>query len=726
MAVLEKIRKRNVLLICIIALGLFAFIAGDMFKTLEDSAAVRAVTGFFTGEDNVGRGDVGKVLGENVTYQDYQELMAEYTDALKFTQGNETFSDEEQNQINDQVWQAYVSNKIIEAEAKKLGLAVTDKEMQDILKEGTNPMLLRSPFVNQQTGRFDLTLLTKFQDEMKKGAAEPELAQQYQTIYRYWLFIERTLREQTLAMKYESLLGHCLISNPISAKMAFDGQNTESEILLAAMTYASINDNDVKISDADLKEAYNKRKEEFRQYLPTRDIKYVTVHITASTQDRADLMKKMQAASDSLRAGADPALVVGKAQSDVNYIGIPVSSRVLPRDIAAKLDSMQVGQTTAPFETAYDNTLNVIKLINKTQLPDSVEYRQIRVFDNSIDVAHNRADSIYNALKGGADFAELAAKYGQKGEKVWFTSSMYEGAPSIDADSKQLLDALLTLNPNETKNLAFTQGNIVIQVLSRRAMTTKYDAAIVKHTIDFSPATRVAAYNKFSQFVSENPTLEDLEKNAPKFGYTVQERRDFSSNEHAVAGLRGTTEALRWVFEANVGEVSKLYDQVGNNDHLLVVAVTGIHKKGYREFDVVKDEVKSIVLNDKKYEMIAEKLKGVTSIDAAKQKGAVVDTVSQITFPAPVFVQAINSSEPAISGVVAATQQGKFNPAVIRGNNGAYMVQVVKKTPREGATFDAKAVEQQLRQQALQAARLYRQELMLKANIIDVRYKFFN
>ena len=510
MAVLEKIRKRNVLLICIIALGLFAFIAGDMFKTLEDSAAVRAVTSLFTGEESVGRADVGKVLGENITYLDYQELVAEYTDAIKFTQNRENLTDEEQNQLNDQVWQSFVGNKIIQAEAKKLGLAVTDKEVQDILKEGTNPLLLQSPFVNQQTGRFDLTLLTKFQDEMKKGAADGELSKQYQSIYRFWLFIERTLREQQLAMKYESLLSHCLISNPISAKMAFEGQNTESDILLASMPFASINDNDVKISDADLKEAYNKKKEEFRQFVPSRDIKYVSVQITPSTQDRADLMKKMQEAADSLRAGADAAQVVGKIQSNVNYTGLAVSSRALPRDIAAKLDSMQVGQTTAPFETAYDNTLNVVKLISKTQLPDSVEYRQIQVFDASVDVARNRADSILNAIKGGADFAEVAAKYGQPGQKVWFTAPMYENSPAIDADSKQLLEALLTLNPNESKNLSFAQGNIIVQVTARRAMTTKYDAAIVKRTVDFSKATRDAAYNKFSQFVSENPTLEDI------------------------------------------------------------------------------------------------------------------------------------------------------------------------------------------------------------------------
>ena len=711
MAALGSIRKRGVTLIIIVALGLFAFIAGDMFKGCE----------YFEG---MKRQQVGEVLGEKVSVQDFQKLVEEYTDVIKMTQGRDNLSSEEQNQLYDQVWNTYVNNKLIEAEAKKLGLAVTDKELQDILKEGTNPLLMQSPFVNQQTGRFDLSLLTKFQADYKKAVADPQLAEQYQRINNFWLFLEKTLREQTLSQKYYALLAHCLFSNPISAKMAFEGQNVESDVELASLAYSSVNDNDVKITDSDLKAYYDAHKEEFKQYVESRDIKYVTYQVTASQNDQAALMKTMQEAVKGLQDGTAPAEVVRKAQSQIPYAGIAVTRAALPQDIAAKVDSMTVGQVTStPFQS-YDNTLNVIKLIAKTEQPDSIEYRQIQVFDASVDAARTKADSIYKALQAGANFDTLAVKYGQPGQKVWLTSAMYERSTSLDGDTKTLLSTLNTLGVNETRNLALTQGNIIVQVTNRRAMTTKYDVAVVKHSIDFTKNTYNDAYNKFSQFVSENQTLEDIEKNAQKFGYQVLERKDITSTDHTVVGIHGTNEALRWVFDAKPGNLSQLYE-CGNNDQLLVIALTGIHPVGYRDFESIKEQIKPMVIRDKKFEMLTAKLNGVNSIAAAKQKGATVTTVPQVTFSAPVFVQATGASEPAISGAVAATQQGKFNTKVIKGNAGAYMVQVTKKANRAGAKFDAAAMEQQLKQQALQAAGRFMQELYLKGDVVDRRYLFF-
>jgi peptidyl-prolyl cis-trans isomerase D len=711
MAALGSIRKRGVTLIIIVALGLFAFIAGDMFKGCE----------YFEGQK---RQQVGEVLGEKVSIQDFQQLVEEYTDVIKMTQGRDNLSEEEQNQLRDQVWNSYVNNKLIEAEAKKLGLAVTDKELQDILREGTNPILMQSPFVNQQTGRFDLSLLTKFQDELKKAMADPSLAEQYQRINNYWLFIEKTLREQTLAMKYQALLSHCLFSNPVSAKMAFEGQNVESEVKLASLAYSSINDNDVKLEDADLKAFYDAHKEEFRQYIESRNIKYVTYKVVASQADRTALMKTMQEAAKSLQEGAAPAEVVRKAQSQIAYSGIAATRNAFPQDIAAKLDSISVGEVVAPFESVYDNTLNVMKLINKTQLPDSIEYRQIQVVDATVEGARAKADSIYKALQAGANFDTLAVKYGQPGAKTWLTSAMYERSTSLDADSKLLLSTLNNLGVNELKNLELTQGNLILQVTNRKAMTTKYDVAVVKHTIDFSKNTYNEAYNKFSQFVSENQTVEEIEKNAEKFGFKLFDRPDITSTEHGIAGIRNTNEALRWTFGAKPGNVSQLYE-CGNNDQLLVVALTGINPVGYRSFDAAKEQVKTEVIRDKKYDMLAAKLNGVTSIQAAQQKGATLTDVPQVTFSAPVFVQATGASEPAISGAVAATQAGKFNTKIIKGNAGAYMVQVVKKGNREGAQFDAKTAEQELKQRAMQAASRFMQELYLKADVVDNRYLFF-
>ena len=711
MAALGKIRKRGVALVIIIGLGLFAFIAEEAFRSCEATK-------------NQQRQQVGEVLGNKINVQEFQTLVDEYQEVLKMTQGVDNFSEEQLNSIKDEVWNEYVNEQIIANETDKIGLTVTDEEMQNIMKEGTNPILLRSPFVNQETGRFDATMLTKFLADYKRSLSNSQLAESYEKVYKYWQFIEKQLRQQTLAQKYQALIANSLISNPISAKMAFEGQNQESDIQLASFAYSSINDNDVKIDDKDLKAKYEEDKEMFKQTVETRDIKYVSFQVVASAADRKALMTTMLEASQKLQSGANPAEVVRKAQSQFPYTGLAATKRAYPYDIAAKLDSISVGQTTAPFETKGDNTLNVVKLISKTMMPDSIEYRQIQIGGATAEAAHKTADSVYNALKAGANFEELAKKYGQTGENMWLTSAMYENSNSMDEESKNYLNAINALAVNDVKNLEFTQGNIILQVVNRKAMVEKYDVAVIKHTIDFSKSTYSDAYNKFSQYVSENKTLADLEKNAAKFGFNVQERKDLFNSEHTVAGLRATREAMKWIFDAKEGEVSPLYE-CGNNDDLLVVALTGIHPVGYRSFESAKDVLRQLVLRDKKFEQIKAKLAGVADIAAAKAKGARIDSVNQVTFTAPVFVQATGASEPALAGAVAASKQGAFSKAVVKGNGGAYLFQVLKKAERQGAKFDEKLVEQQLQQQAMQAAGRFLQELYQKADVVDNRYLFF-
>ena len=711
MAALGKIRKRGVALVIIIGLGLFAFIAEEAFRPCEATK-------------NQQRQQVGEVLGNKINVQEFQALVDEYQEVLKMTQGVDNFTEEQLNSIKDEVWNEYVNEQIIASETDKIGLTVTDEEMQNIMKEGTNPILLRSPFVNQETGRFDATQLTKFLSDYKRSLKNSQLAESYEKVYKYWQFLEKQLRQQTLAQKYQALIANCLISNPISAKMAFEGQNQESDIQLASIAYSTINDNDVKIDDKDLKAKYDEQKEMFKQTVETRDIKYVSFQVVASAADRKALMTTMLDASQKLQSGANPAEVVRKAQSQFPYTGIAATKRAYPFDIAAKLDSIAVGQTTAPFETKGDNTLNVVKLISKTMMPDSIEYRQIQIGGATAEAAHKTADSVYTALKAGANFEELAKKYGQSGENMWLTSAMYENSNSMDEESKNYLNAINALAVNDVKNLEFSQGNIILQVINRKAMVEKYDVAVIKHTIDFSKGTYSDAYNKFSQYVSENKTLADLEKNAAKFGFNVQERKDLFNSEHTVAGLRATRETMKWIFDAKEGEVSPLYE-CGNNDDLLVVALTGIHPVGYRSMETMKDVLRQEVLRDKKFEQIKAKLAGVADIAAAKAKGARIDSVNQVTFTAPVFVQATGASEPALSGAVAVTKQGAFSKAVVKGNGGAYLFQVVKKSERQGAKYDEKMVEQQLQQQAVQAAGRFLQELYQKANVVDNRYLFF-
>ena len=713
MAALGKIRSRGALLIGIIGLGLFSFIAEEAFRSCDSASADK-------------HQQVGEVLGEKINVTEFQKLVDEYTEVIKMQQGQENLNEDQLNQVKDMVWNTYVQTKLIQNEAHKLGLTVTDAELQQVLAEGTNPMLQQTPFFNQQTGRFDVNALKKFLAEYKtQQTANPQMAKQYETVYKYWIFIEKTLRQQLLSQKYQGLFAHCFLSNKVEAKMAFDDQNNESQVQLAAFPYSSIDDSKITVTDADLKAKYDEKKSIFKQYVETRDIKYIDVQVKASAADRAALQKEFAGYSAELAAAADPSDVVRKSTSLVSYLGVPVKKEALPYDIAQRLDSMAVGSTSSVIENKNDNTLNLVKLVAKRELPDSIQFRAIQVGGATVAEAATRADSILNAIKAGADFEVVAKKYGQTGEKTWMTTRQYQNAPSLDKDTKNYIENLNTMATGELKNLTLAQGNLVLQVVDRKAMTTKYVAAVVKKNITFTKDTYSAAYNKFSSFVSANLTADELLKNAAKSGYTVQERKDVTTAEHYLAGIHATRDAMRWLFEAKKGAVSSLYE-CGDNDHLLIVVLNNINPIGYRSLEdaQVKEYIKAEVIKDKKAEQLLAKAKASKSVADAKAKGATVAPVAQVTFAAPVFVAATGASEPALSGAIAATAKGKFSKQPVKGNAGVYVFQVTNKTQRP-AKFDEKAEMQRLSQRQMQMAGNFMNELYIKANVVDNRYLFF-
>lgn len=719
MTALGKIRSKGILLIIIIGLGLFAFIAEEAFRSCNG----------IKGQNSQ---QIGEVLGEKIYVQDFQKLLDEYQDAMKLTMRTDNLSEDQLNQLKDQVWQQLVSERVMKEDCKKLGLTVTEDELQNVLNDGTNQLLTQTPFVNQQTGRFDVSILKQFIDAYRKAEASNNSQQldQMRPAYNYWLFVEKNLRTQLLAQKYQSLLANCVLSNKVEAKMAFNEENEEAQIQLASIAYNTIKDADIKVTDEELKAKYEELKPAFRQQQETRDVKMVDVQVKASATDRAQLQKDMAGYQKQLAEAADPTQVVSKSGSMIQYIGLPVSGKAFQQypDIASKIDSMAVG-TTSVVENTKDNTYNIVRILSRTELPDSVEFRQIQVGGKTLEAARASADSIQKALAAGGDFQAIAKRYGQDSTTTWFTGAMYEQASTMSQDNRAYIEALLNGTVGSTQNIELTQGNVVIQVLNRKAMKSKAVAAVIKKEIRFSDNTYSTAYNRFSQFVTQSQaSLADLQKHATKFGYTVQDLNDFATSSHTVGNVGGSgiRDAIKWIFEAKEGQVSQLFEAGKENDHLLVLCMTKIHPQGYRPWDdaQVKEILKREVIRDKKAEMIMAKLKGVNSIAAAQAKGAKVSTVNQITFAAPAFIQATGAAEPALSGAVAATAQGKFCSAPVKGNAGVYVFQVVKKQMRP-AKYNEEQQIQMCRQRAMQYMGNFMQDLVFGAGVVDNRYLFF-
>ena len=719
MATLQTIRSKGTALILILGLALFAFIAEELVRALSSSR-------------NASRQVIGEVYGENVNYQDFNTLIEEYENAVKLSNGGQNLSEAQTIQLRDQVWNDFISQKVIEHEAKKLGLYVTDAEVQNLITTGSSPILRQTPFVNQQTGQFDANVLKQFltnYEEIQNNPDYPEAQKESMTqYYKYWKFIEKQVAQQALAQKYQTLLSNCLLANPVSAKAAFEARNNESQVLLAAIPYTTVKDTDVEPTEAELKAKYKEMQKQypdmFDMMQEARDIKYIVVPVTASQADKDELQKEMTEYAQALQTSENIANTIRESRSSISYSGVPVSRNSLPRDIAAQLDSMAPGTIAGPTVNAAENTMNVVKYIAKVQQPDSVEYRVISV-SGTDEKAKKTADSIMTALQAGAPIDTIAKKYNQSAEAQWITSAQVDGSNLRD-DDKAFVEALFTTPAGALKQIDITGGKIIVKVTDRRNIIDKYDVAIVKRAIDFSEETHNAIWNKFSSFLAANSKMEDIEANAAKEGYTVQTAQYVGSGDHFIGGVRGTTDALRWVFKSKVGDVSELYEAGNANDQLLVVMLSAIHKKGARDYndDNLQNILKEEVMKDKKAAQLIEKIQGMKSVaEVAKVAGAVQDTVSHITFAAPVFVQKVASSEPALSGAVAKAEKGQFVTGV-RGEGGVYAFQVLSKNKLQGK-FDQKQEETQLANNYSRILNGMMQTLVRKAKIEDNRYLFY-
>lgn len=713
MATLQNIRSKGPLLVIAVGLALFAFIAGDAWRVLQPHQSQ----------------DVGEVNGDVLSAQDYQSMVDEYAEVVKFTSGTNALSDDQLNQLRDEVWRTYVNNQLIEAEAEKLGLTVSKEEIKSIINEGTHPLLAQTPFRNPQTGAFDKDMLMKFLADyakMNQGQMPAQYADYYNSLYKVWSFIEKTLVQTRLQEKYSNLIAKSLLSNPVEAQMTFDGRIDQKDMLLAAVPYSSIVDSTITVTDAELKAAYDEKKEQYRQYVETRNIKYIDVQVTASDEDKVELRKEMDEYTAQLAgATSDYSTLVRSTGSEQPYVDLYYTTRALPSDVVARLDSVAMGDVYGPYYNALDNTMNSFKKLAKASMPDSIQYRQIQVVAETPEKTKTLADSIYNAIKGGADFAEVAKKYGQTGGSIWITSANYEGA-QVDGDNLKYITAVTTGETNDLQNLSLAQGNVILQVTGKKAYKDKYKVAVVKRAVEFSKDTYSKAYNDFSQFIAANNTLDKLVANAEDAGYRLLDRTDLYSAEHSIGGVRGTKEALRWVFSAKPGEVSGLYE-CGESDHMMVVGLVSVAPEGYRSLAAVQNDLRMQLVRDKKAEKIMADMKAANASTFDQYKGlanAVTDSVKHVTFDAPAFVSVLRSSEPLVSAYASVGAMNQLS-APIKGNAGVFVLQPYAEE-KLNETYDEKAEVDKL--QGMYTNLVVRQfvnDLYLKANVKDDRYLFF-
>lgn len=271
----------------------------------------------------------------------------------------------------------------------------------------------------------------------------------------------------------------------------------------------------------------------------------------------------------------------------------------------------------------------------------------------------------------------------------------------MNEENALYLRSLSQVAAGSSSVIASEQGAVVVQVLDRKKMVTKYQVAVVKRTLDFSKKTYEDELSRINRFLAQNQTVEAVEKNAAKAGYMIYDLPGYTPMQNVIPMRIGGAQAkdcARWIFEeAEENQISKLYECGRANDHLLVVLVKATNDKKYLSWDNprVKEFLTIVVKQQKKAEKALALAKNVKSIaDMQKLKGAVNATLTDISFAAYPSVAGVNVSEPVLAATLAKTAVGKSS-AVVKGAGALYVVKTTakKNTPEK---FDQATEMQQV------------------------------
>lgn len=714
MSILETIRKRlNVFIVVLIGGALVVFI-------LED--ALTSGRFFFGGDDNV----VASANGQKLAYKDLNAKIEYVSDIQKMTRQTNTLDQETTNQIQQSVFQEMVSDMVLGPDFKKLGLSITDDELTDLmLGEHLSPEVIRHYLTDPRTGK----LYDQVVDPRTGGVNRAVWVNFVKNMkdeqeYDYKL-TEEEVKVNTLQQKYMALVKNGLFYTDAQAKAAQADENKYYNISYVLKKYSTIADNAVNVTDQDIQNYYNQHLYEYNQQEESRKIDYVAFLATPTDKDLAELQRQADSAANMLKhlkPSEDSAYITAESDDhmlDANYH----KEGTMSPTIDSVMKHAEIGYVYGPYHDM--NKIKVAKLLDIAELSDSVKVSHILIApadpakDADWAVAKKRADSIKNIVDKG-NFADMAKKFSMdpgskdKGGDIGWFNQQAQLVP-------EFLHASFFNNKGDIVVVKSQFGYHIIYIEDQSEKFKSYHVGYVVKNIVPSVETLGNVFSQASSFAGKSSTSEEFEAMADKMNKRVA---DVKENDQGVAGLTSPKELIRWAFSAKTGTISSAFD-VGGYKYV-VAHLVQVTPKGTTPLDLVKDQVKTKAMQDKKAEKLIADMKsamaGASNVNALGQKlSTPAQTQQRLSFS--MYSIPGLGKEDALLGTMAALKPNTMSQP-IQGELGVYVIQVDSSYVNNSGDF--KMVQQQ-QLQALQNRAQYDlyDALQKKTNFVSHFGKFY-
>lgn len=701
MGVIITIREKFMfVLTAVIALAIIGFLFMD---------ATQSNTNVFQPDSN----KAGSINGNDITYPEYTAKVDEALQKYRLNNDVANVPDNVMNDIREQAWEEYVRTTLMGNQYEVLGIKVTGEEVYEMF-QGSNPHpMVAQQFRDPNTGTFSPQQISMFlqnidnDDPNGMTAAEKRLR---------WRYFEEFVKQNRLDTKYNQLVSKSFYAPTWMAKQFYQYQATTQNVNYVMVPYSSIPDDQVQVTDADLKKYLEEHADQFKQE-KGRVINYVVFNLKPSKQDTAAALKFIEEKKESFTKTTTDSLFV-KLNSDRNFDPGYYGRDELASSMIDTFFSVDTNVVIGPYFE--DSIYAMAKVLDRKMIPDSVKARQIYfpvTSQEEITTKKALADSLKIEIEEGrVGFEEVFFQnmsddidLGSGGDMGWVKPG--EQFFTIDrALFYQQKEGEIFVVPGE-------QGFHLIEITEADPTKEAVKVAIVTRKIVPSKSTGNARYTEVNEFRMKHNTA-DAFKNAESVNVVTSP--PISINSYQIPGVKGDArEVVKWAFNANKGDVS---DPFILEDKYIVAQLENVMEEGTASVENVKGQLEVLVKQQKKAELIKEKLKGASSLDAiANSNNTMVNTATNINLDNYSFAM---GQEPKVAGAAMALEPNTISKP-IEGKAGVYVIQV---TSREPATEQpGYTMQQQQLQQILMSVANQRLFEAIKevSEVEDIRYKFY-
>mgnify|MGYP000026468484 CR=1 FL=1 len=268
-------------------------------------------------------------------------------------------------------------------------------------------------------------------------------------------------------------------------------------------------------------------------------------------------------------------------------------------------------------------------------------------------------------------------------------------------------------------------GYHIIEILDQKGSTEAVKLLSISREIAPSEATIDDIYSAASSFAASVTSTEDFTAKAEEKGYAPRPATGLLPFDESIPGLGNNREIVRWANGINNEDVEIGDIQLFNNGNAsyVVVLLSDAMEAGYRSLDAVKENIRPMVIDSKKGDMLMSKFEGASgNVDAIATAVGTTVTTQAVNFGAPTLGRFGN--EPKVIGAIFGMNDGETS-APIKGNRGVFVVELTNKTPAADLPDYTQEQEQQL--QATRGRVQGQVFLSLKesAKVDDRRAKFY-